>query len=305
MAGAGDDMLRYYHGCLLEKLRMVADYKEVRGKLIADSLTSAVVKLKAAVKVLLGGVPGQGAQDSITAEMMDTLRTNLVRAQEAWKTEAGEVSMHTVLKHTGNGRWESFQEMYAGEDNVVIFEVTQLMKECLTLVGVCVEMAGAGGASGERADKIISVSVAEYDGYFTTFRAATEKIVNGTHTVQACVREAYAAFPQRCLRVKVRRNGEYIDGALWYPGDSMEVWGRELYDAIADGDEVVIVISLYVPGGPRKEEEGVAAKPPWDDGGGRSDRAAGPQRARVVATLLARLATLGGRDVMHLSERRI
>ncbi len=112
---------------------MVGDYQEVRGKLIADSLTSAVVKLKASVKVLLAAVPGQGAQDSITAEMIDTLRTNLATAEREWKTEAGEVSMHTVLKHIGNGRWQSFNEMYDGEDNVVIFEVTKLMQECLTL----------------------------------------------------------------------------------------------------------------------------------------------------------------------------
>ncbi len=156
-------------------------------------------------------------------------------------------------------------------------------------VRVCVEMAGAAA----RADKIIFVSVAEYDGYRTTFRAATEKIVNGTHTVQAAVREEYAGFPKRCLRVKVRRNGEYEDGALWYPGDPDVVWGRELYDAVAEGDEVVIVTRLYVPDGPGKAQEGAEARPPWDDGGGRSDRAAGPQRARVVADLLKELARVG------------
>jgi hypothetical protein len=151
------------------------------------------------------------------------------------------------------------------------------------------EMAGAA----DRADKRIGVSVAEYDGYSTTFKPATEKIVNGTHTVQAAVRAAYAAFPQRCLRVKVRRNGEFEDRALWYPGDSMEVWGRELYDAIAEGDEVVIVTRLYVPDGPRKAEEGVAARGEWDDGGRRSERAAGPLGARVVADLLEELARAG------------
>jgi len=125
------------------------------------------------------------------------------------------------------------------------------------------------------------VSVAEYDGHSTTYHEATEKRVNGTHTVQAAVQEEYALFPRQCLRVKVRRNGEFEDGALWYQGDSMEVWGRELYDAIADGDEVVIVTRLYVPGGPRKAEEAVAVRGEWDDGGGRSERAAGPQRAHT------------------------
>jgi hypothetical protein len=134
MSGAPEGMLSYYHGCLLEKLQMVGDYKEVRGKLIADSLRSAVVKLKRTVKDLVDGVPGQGSQDSISVEMMDTLRTNLASAEREWKTEAGEVSMHPVLKQIGNGRWQSYDEMYDGEDNVVIFEVTKLMKECLTLV---------------------------------------------------------------------------------------------------------------------------------------------------------------------------
>jgi hypothetical protein len=134
MSGAPSAMLSYYHRCLLEKLQTVQDYKEVRGKLIADSLTSAVVKLKASVNVLLVAVPGQGAEDSITEELIDSLRINLATAQSEWKTEAGEVSMHTVLKHMGNGRWQSFNEMYDGEDNVVIFEVTKLMEDCLTLV---------------------------------------------------------------------------------------------------------------------------------------------------------------------------
>ncbi len=149
------------------------------------------------------------------------------------------------------------------------------------------EMTGAA----QRADKRIGVSVAEYDGYSTTFKAATEKIVNGTHTVQAAVREAYAAFPQRCLRVKVRRNGEFEDRALWYPGDPDVVWRRELYDVIADGDEVVIVVSVYMSDGPRKAAEGAEAL-----GGGRSPeevKAAGPQGAWVVADLLRELARVG------------
>jgi hypothetical protein len=89
--------------------------------------------------------------------------------------------------------------------------------------------------------------------------------------------------------VKVRRNGEYIDGALWYPGDPAVVWGRDLYDEVAEGDEVVIVTMLYVPDGPVRAREGAEARPPWDDAGGRSGRAAGPQRARVVADLLREL----------------
>jgi hypothetical protein len=169
-------------------------------------------------------------------------------------------------------------------------------------VRVCVEMA-----VGARADKRIGVSVAKYDGFSTTYRDATENTVNGTHTVQAAVREAYPAFPTKCLRVKVKRNGEFEDRALWYPWDPDVVWRRELYDVIADGDEVVIVVSDYMPGGPSRAEEGVAARPPWDDGGGRSERAAGPLGARVVShwdqavrmrasrvpALLARLAALG------------
>jgi hypothetical protein len=143
-----------------------------------------------------------------------------------------------------------------------------------------------------RADKTIGVSVAEFDGFSTTYGAAREHRVNGTHTVQACVREAYAAFPQRCLRVKVRRNGEYIDGALWSPGDPEVVWRRELYERIADGDEVVIVTRLYVPDGPGKAAEGAEARGEWDDKP-VAERAAGPQRARVVADLLRELARAG------------
>jgi hypothetical protein len=108
-------------------------------------------------------------------------------------------------------------------------------------VRVCVEMAGASGQSRQRADKRIGVSVAEYDGYSTTFGEATEHRVNGTHTVQAAVREAYAGFPKRCLRVKVRRNGTYVllPGVL----DSVEkllenvVRNAEVFEDIVDSME--------------------------------------------------------------------
>jgi hypothetical protein len=131
-------------------------------------------------------------------------------------------------------------------------------------VWVCVEMAGHGG---ERADKRIWVRVAEFDGAQTAYGVPREKTVNGTHTVQAAVEEC-AGFPSRCLWVKVRRSGEFLAGELWRKGDPKVVWGRELYESIADGDEVVIVVSAYMPGGPRREEEGV--------------RAAGPQGARLA-----------------------
>jgi hypothetical protein len=101
----------------------------------------------------------------------------------------------------------------------------------------------------------------------------------------------------------VRRNGEFVAGELWKKGDPDVVWRSELYDEIADGDEVVIVISAYVPLGPRKEVEGAEAL-----GGGRSAkgiRAAGPRGARVasvvsdwdrvggITAMLARLRVLG------------
>jgi hypothetical protein len=141
-------------------------------------------------------------------------------------------------------------------------------------VRVCVEMAGASGASGasgesgERADKTIWVSVAEFDGLQTAGWGATEHTVNGTHTVQEAVAEVYAGFRKMCRRVVVRRGGEIVPQALWYKGDPEAVWERDLYETIADGDEVVIVKGDNMPGGPRKEEEGAEAR--------------GPQRARMV-----------------------
>ncbi len=151
-------------------------------------------------------------------------------------------------------------------------------------------MAGAA-----RAEKTIRVCVVEFDGYNTTNGEWREKQVNGTQTVQAAVEEC-TGFPRRCLRVRVRRDGEFVAGDLWTKGDPDVVWRRELYDAIADGDEVVIVVSAYMPGGPRKAEEGVEAR-----GGGQGAegiRADGPQAARL-AGLLRQLRLLGvgsGRD---------
>jgi hypothetical protein len=105
------------------------------------------------------------------------------------------------------------------------------------------EMAGAAA----RADKTIRVMVAEYDGFSTTFREAeaTELTVDGIGAVQAAVQATYARFPGMCLRVKVRRNGEFEGGELWRKGDPEAVWGRELYGEIADGDEVVIVVMAH------------------------------------------------------------
>ena len=126
MPSTPSDMLCYYHQCLLEKLQTMQDYNEVRGKKIAASLTSAVIKLKASVKVLLDAVPGKGSEDSITVDMIATLHTNLATVQSEWKTQAGEPRM--LWNHRGN------VDVANGEDNLVIYEVTELMNDCLIYV---------------------------------------------------------------------------------------------------------------------------------------------------------------------------
>ena len=141
MASTASDMLHYYHGCLLEYLQKVQDYKSVRrrertGELMTASgnVSSAVVKLKAAAKAVLDAVPGQGSQDSITVEMIDTLHKDLASAKEEWKTQVGEATMHYYSNFV-NGRVKPVYEPAGGEDNednMVIYEVTKLITNCLT-----------------------------------------------------------------------------------------------------------------------------------------------------------------------------
>ena len=131
--------------------------------------------------------------------------------------------------------------------------------------------------AGVRADKTIQVGVAEFDGFSTTYGVEIEHKINGTHTVQQAVAEEYAPFPRLCVRVVLRRGGALVAQALWYNTDPQVVWERDLYDTIADGDEVIIVKSVYIPDGPRKERE---------DG-----LAPGPLQSRVVSDLLRELSS--------------
>ena len=135
MPSTASDMLHYYYGCLLKYLQKVQDYKSVRrrertGELLTASgnVSSAVVKLKAAAKAVLDAVPGQGSQDSITVEMIDTLHKDLASAKEEWKTQVGEAKMDAYSAE----RQRFVYEPASGEDNMVIYEVTKLITDCLT-----------------------------------------------------------------------------------------------------------------------------------------------------------------------------
>ena len=164
MPSTASDMLRYYHGCLRQYLQNVQDYKSVRrSERTGETLTasgkvrSAVGKLKSSAKAVLDAVPGEGSADSITVEMIDTLHNDLATANREWRTQVGEATMHYYSKET-NGRWLQVYEPAGGEDNednVQIYEVTKLIRDCLIYLenikavlprAVLVALDGAGGA---------------------------------------------------------------------------------------------------------------------------------------------------------------
>jgi hypothetical protein len=129
-------MLHYYHGYLLKHLQQVKDYQlrqlfsYVTGELqtvsISEKVSSALATLKAAVQAVLDGLPGQQSQDSpITESLIDTLQ----QALTAWRTQVGAPEMHFYTKRNAS------VPVYVpapGEDNEVIYEVTQLVRECET-----------------------------------------------------------------------------------------------------------------------------------------------------------------------------
>lgn len=127
-----------------------------------------------------------------------------------------------------------------------------------------------------RADKTITVRVAQWDGFTTTYCPGTPHTINATHTLQQAISQAYTLFPRNCLRVVLRRDGAYRQ-ALWERGDIQALYlATDLYDTIAASDEVVIVLRLYTPDGP-----GAHRTPPVP--------AAGPPRARLLSHLLLEL----------------
>jgi len=119
-----------------------------------EKVSSALVKLKASAKAVLDAVPGQQSQDSsITLEMIDTLHNDLVNAKTEWRKQVGEAKMH----YYSNNRLQHVYEPAPGEGNMVIYEVTKLIADCLTYLEnikavlptaraeVLVAVAGVGG----------------------------------------------------------------------------------------------------------------------------------------------------------------
>jgi hypothetical protein len=63
--------------------------------------------------------------------MIETLRTNLATAQSEWTTQVGDPILQCNPKNI-DGRWKSVYEPAAAVDNMVIYEVTELIMHCLT-----------------------------------------------------------------------------------------------------------------------------------------------------------------------------
>jgi hypothetical protein len=122
-------MLLYYQRYLLTHLRQVKDY-QLQTVSISATLSSAVATLKAAVQAVLDGLPGQQSQVSPIPE---SLLITLQQALAAWRTQVGPPDMHYYSKRVnGNGPYVPAYVPAPGEDNQVIYEVTQLVRECET-----------------------------------------------------------------------------------------------------------------------------------------------------------------------------
>jgi hypothetical protein len=125
-------MLQYYHGCLLKHLRQVKDY-ELQTASVSAKVSSAVATLKAAVQAVLDGLDGLPGQQSQDSPIPESLLITLQQALTAWRTQVGPPDMHFYSKQiNGYGPLVGRYQPASGEDNMVIYEVTELVRECET-----------------------------------------------------------------------------------------------------------------------------------------------------------------------------
>jgi hypothetical protein len=105
-----------------------------------------------------------------------------------------------------------------------------------------------------RIDKHIKVRVLKREGDDWKEHVYADHRINAEHTVQQAVLEEYTSFPGTCVRVGFRRAGATLGIDLWHQDQGENAfYDGDLYEKIAEGGEVDIVLVAYKPGGPLPE----------------------------------------------------
>jgi hypothetical protein len=116
-------------------------------------------------------------------------------------------------------------------------------------------------------DKEIRIKIVEWTDHVRTDHAFLVHTINAEHTVQAAVRQEYAAFPAACRRVVLRRGGGPYGAKLWdlsAHGDAF--FSRDQYEFINAGDVVEIEVSRMRPDGPVAQAAGRTVVGDFGDG---------------------------------------
>jgi hypothetical protein len=108
-------------------------------------------------------------------------------------------------------------------------------------------------------DKEIRIKIVEWTDHSRTDYAFSVHKINAEHTVQAAVRQEYAAFPAACRRVVLRRGRGLYGVNLWdlsAHGDAF--FSRDKYDFINAGHVAEIEVSRMRQDGPEAQAPGRA-----------------------------------------------
>ena len=126
MPSTPSDMLEYYHGCLLECLQEVQNFQAQRQTTQNENLRSALVTLQGSVRAVRDAMP---AHSDITSSGISTLQTNFATAQAEWTARVGKADMYDWWCPS---RRQFVSKPSPGQDNMLIYAVTQLLADCLT-----------------------------------------------------------------------------------------------------------------------------------------------------------------------------
>ena len=143
-------------------------------------------------------------------------------------------------------------------------------------------------------DKRITVRIVEWVGDVRTVRGGAAYTINEDYTTQQAVRQEYPAFPgDACRQVVLRRGVLRTRLNLWDRTPyGREVWSRDQYEMISDGDVIEIEVCVRRPLGPEPVGAGRPTLVDWDDEDYDSGLPPGGAKGRRLCDLLRELGTV-------------